>query len=235
MIDSVWTVPVRPSDINVTVRAFHTGPGPNTLVVTSQTKPQYIKYHDALFLPGVTKLFIQYDTTKGAHCGKATKSEMRQHIETHPSISMGLGTSKYARRRQKKGKQDRSENPNKVQDPSGKALLIPTTSDQVPNGQETSMSSTSDDSSPCPETPGKGEDRTKIPSNQTSENKKTKNDGASGLSTATDDTSLDISDQGERNDAGEKPRVLLIKKISERYKKLKHLRQESQKPGDMAV
>jgi hypothetical protein len=39
--------------------------------------------------------------------------------------------------------------------------------------------------------------------------------------------------QGERNDAGEKPRVLLIKKISERYKKLKHLRQESQKHGDI--
>ena len=58
----------------------------------------------------------------------------------------------------------------------------------------------------------------KIPSNQTSEKKKTKNDGASGLSTSTDATSLDISDQGERNDAGEKPRVL-IKKISERYKK----------------
>jgi hypothetical protein len=57
MIDSVWTVPVRPSDINVTVRAFHTAPGPNTLVVTSQPKPQYIKYHEALFLPGVTKFF----------------------------------------------------------------------------------------------------------------------------------------------------------------------------------
>ncbi len=77
MIDSVWTVPVRPSDINVTVRAFHTVPGPNTLVVTSQLKPQYIKYHEALFLPCVIKFFIQYDTTKGAHCGKATKAEMR--------------------------------------------------------------------------------------------------------------------------------------------------------------
>jgi hypothetical protein len=29
---------------------------------------------------------------------------------------MDLGTSKYARRRQKKGKEDRSENPNKVQE-----------------------------------------------------------------------------------------------------------------------
>ncbi len=73
MIDSVWTVPVRPSDINVTVRVFHTVPGPNTLVVTSQSNPQYIKYHEAL-------------------------------------------------RRQIKCKKDRSENPNKVQDPSGKAL-----------------------------------------------------------------------------------------------------------------
>ena len=69
--------------------------------------------------------------------------------------------------------------------------------------------------------------------NQTSENKKTKNDGARGLSIATDATSLDISDQGERNDTGKKPRVLLIKKISEWYKKVKHLRQESQKPGDI--
>jgi hypothetical protein len=226
MIDSVWTVPVRPSDTNVTVRAFHTVPGPNTLVVTSQSKPQYIKYHEAFFLPGVTKFFIQYDATKDAHCDKETKTEMRQHIETHQSISMGLGTSKYARCRQKKVKEDRSENPNKVQDPRGKTLLIPATSAQVPNGQETSISTASDDSVPCPETPGKGEDRTKIPSNQTSENKKTKNDGTSGLSTATDATSLDTSDQGEHNDTGEKPRVLLIKKISERYKKLKHLRQE---------
>ncbi len=179
MIDLVWTVPVRPSDINVTVRAFHAAPGPNSLVVTSQPKQQYIKYHEALFLPGVTKFFIQYNTTKGAHCGKATKAEMRQHIETHPSISMGLGTSKYARRRQKKGKEDRPENPNKVQDPRGKSLLIPVTLAQVPNGQETSISAVSDDSAPCPETPGKGVDRTKIPSNQTSENKKPKNDGAS--------------------------------------------------------
>ena len=38
---------------------------------------------------------------------------------------MGLGTSKYARRRQKKGKEDRSESPNKVQDPIGKTLLMP--------------------------------------------------------------------------------------------------------------
>jgi hypothetical protein len=60
MIDSVWTVPVRPSDINVTVRVFHTVPDSNTLVVTSQPKSQYIKYHEALFLPGVTKFFIQY-------------------------------------------------------------------------------------------------------------------------------------------------------------------------------
>jgi hypothetical protein len=89
---------------------------------------------------------------------------------------MGLGTSKYARRRQKKCKKDRSENPNKVQDPSGKALLIPATSAQVTNGQETSISAASDDSAPCLETPEKGEDRTKILSNQTSENKKTKND-----------------------------------------------------------
>ncbi len=70
MIDSVWTVPVRPSDINVTVPAFHTVPGPSTLVVTSQSKSQYIKYHETLFLPGVTKFFIQYDGTMGAHCGK---------------------------------------------------------------------------------------------------------------------------------------------------------------------
>ncbi len=77
MIDSVWTVPVRPSDINVTVRAFHTTPVPNTLVVTSQTKPQYIKYHEVLFLPDVTKFFLQYDTTKDAYCGKATKTEIR--------------------------------------------------------------------------------------------------------------------------------------------------------------
>ncbi len=67
------------------------------------------------------------------------------------------------------------------------------------------------------------------------QNKKTKNDGASGLSTATDVTSLDISDQGERNDTGEKPRVLLNKNFSERYKKIKHLRQESQKPGDIWI
>ncbi len=87
MIDSVWTVPVRPSDINVTVRAFHTVPGQNTLVVTSQPNPQYIKYHEALFLPGVTKFFIQYDATNGAHYGKETKAEMRQHIETHPSTA----------------------------------------------------------------------------------------------------------------------------------------------------
>jgi hypothetical protein len=207
MIDSVWTVPVRPSDINVIVRAFHTVPVPNTIVVTSQPKPQYIKYHEALFLPGVNKFFIQYDTTKGAHCGKVTNAEMCQHIETHPSISMGLDTSKYVRCRQKKGKKDRSENPNKVQD----------------------------DSAPCPETPEKGEDRTKIPSNQTSENKKTKNDDTSGISTATDVASLDISDQGKSNDVGEKPRVLLDKNFSERYKKLKHLRQESQKPGDIWI
>jgi hypothetical protein len=92
---------------------------------------------------------------------------------------MVLDTSEYARCRQKKGKEDRSENPNKVQDPIGKTLLITSTSVQVPNGQETSISAASDDSSPCPETSGKGEDRTKISSNQTSENKKTKNDGAS--------------------------------------------------------
>jgi hypothetical protein len=60
MIDSVWTVPVQQSDINVTIRAFHNAPGPNTLVVTSQSKPQYIKYHEPLFLPGDTKFFIQY-------------------------------------------------------------------------------------------------------------------------------------------------------------------------------
>jgi hypothetical protein len=194
MIDSVWTVPVRPSDINVTVKVFHTVPDPNTLVVTSQLKPQYIKYHEALFLPGVTKFFIQYDATKDVHCVKTTKTEMCQYIETHPSISMGLGTSKYARRRQKKCKKDRSENPNKVQDANGKALLIPSTSAQVPNGQETSISAASDDSEPCPATPEKEEDRTKIPSNQTSENKKTKNDGASGLSTATDATSTYLID-----------------------------------------
>jgi hypothetical protein len=88
-----------------------------------------MKYHEALFLPGVAKFFIQYDTRKDAHCGKATKEEIRHHIETLPSISMDLDTSKYVRRRQKKGKEDRSENPNKVQDPSGKALLIPETSD----------------------------------------------------------------------------------------------------------
>jgi hypothetical protein len=193
MIDSVWTVPVRPSDINVTVRAFHTVPGPNTLVVTSQPKSRYIKYYETLFPPDVTKFFIQYDETKG----KATKTEMRQNIETHPSISMVLDTSKYARRRQKKGKEDRSQNPNKVQEPSGKTLLIHVTSAQVPNEQETSISVASDDSTPCPETPGKGEDRTKIPSNQTAENNKTKNDFTSGLSTVTDVTSLDISDQGE--------------------------------------
>jgi hypothetical protein len=46
-------------------------------------------------------------------------------------------------------------------------------------------------------------------------------------------TSLDKSDQGESNDVEEKPRVLLTKKISERYKKLKNLRKESQKPGDI--
>ncbi len=112
-------------------------------------------------------------------------------------------------------------------------MLIPATSAQVPNGQETSISVTSNDSAPCPETPGKGEDRTKIPSNQTSENKKNKNDGTSGLSTATDSTSLDISDKGEHNDVGEKPRVLLIKIFLEWYKKLKHWRQESQNPGDI--
>jgi hypothetical protein len=56
MIDSVWTVPVRPSDINVTVRAFHTAPGPNTPVFTSQSKPQCIKHHEALVLPGVTNV-----------------------------------------------------------------------------------------------------------------------------------------------------------------------------------
>jgi hypothetical protein len=76
MIDSVWTVPVRPSDINVTVRAFHTVPDPNTLVVTSQSKPQYIKYHETFFLQGVTKFFIQYDTTKDAHCSKSTKTKI---------------------------------------------------------------------------------------------------------------------------------------------------------------
>ncbi len=80
---------------------------------------------------------------------------------------------------------------------------------------------------------GRRQNKITFESDSESENKKTKNDGASGLSTATDATSLDISDQGGRNDAGEKPRVLLIKKISERYKELKHLRQESQKPGDI--
>ncbi len=139
------------------------------------------------------------------------QAEMCQHIETHPSVSMGLGTSKYARCRQKKGKEDRSENPNKVQDPSEKELLIPATSTQTPNGQETSICAVSDDSAPCPETSGKGEDRTKIPSNQTSENKKTKNDGGSGLSTATDDTSLDVSDQGDRNDARRITRAHMVR------------------------
>jgi hypothetical protein len=94
---------------------------------------------------------------------------------------------------------------------------------------------TSDDSAPCPETPEKGEDRTKIPSDQTSENKKIKNDDASGFSTTTDGTSLNISDQGERNDSGENPRVLLIKKNSESHTNLNHLRQESQKTGDICL
>jgi hypothetical protein len=58
-----------------TVRVFHTDPVPNTLVVTSPSKTQYIKYHEVLFLPGVTKFFIQYDTTKDAHCDKTTKTE----------------------------------------------------------------------------------------------------------------------------------------------------------------
>jgi hypothetical protein len=100
-------------------------------------------------------------------------------------------------------------------------LIIPATSAQVPTGQETSISVALDDSAPCPVTPGKGEDRTKIPSNQTSENKKTKNDDTIGISTV---TSLDIYDPGQRNDAGEKPRVLLMKKISEWYKKSNPIR-----------
>jgi hypothetical protein len=94
---------------------------------------------------------------------------------------MGLDTSKYAQCRKKEDKEDRSENPNKVQDPSGKTLLIPTTSAQVPSGKETSISATSDDSALCPETPGKGEDRTRTSSNKSSENKKTKNDDTSGV------------------------------------------------------
>jgi hypothetical protein len=114
MIDSVWTVPVRPSDINLTVRAFHLSLT-NTLVVTSQSKPQYIKYHETLFLQGVTKFFIQYDTTKGTHCGIAT-------------------SQKYTMSRNVR----------------------------------------------------KGRGQNKIPLNQTSENKKTKNDGASGFSTDND-------------------------------------------------
>jgi hypothetical protein len=40
-------------------------------------------------------------------------------------------------------------------------------------------------------------------------------------------TSLDKSDQRESNDTEEKPRVLLTKKISDRYKKIKNLRKES--------
>ncbi len=54
--------------------------------------------------------------------------------------------------------------------------------------------------------------------NQTSENKNTKNDITNGFSTSTDSTSLDVSDQGDRDDTGEKPRVLLNKKNSELYK-----------------
>ncbi len=38
------------------------------------------------------------ESTKGTNCGKATKTEMRKHIETHPSISIGLGTSAYLHR-----------------------------------------------------------------------------------------------------------------------------------------
>jgi hypothetical protein len=80
MIDSIWTVPVRPSDINVTVRTFNTVPDPNALVVTNQSKPQYIKYHEALFLPGVTKFFIQYDTTKDAHFTVAKQQRQKYGI-----------------------------------------------------------------------------------------------------------------------------------------------------------
>ena len=92
----------------------------------SQAEPPYINHHEALFLPGVTKFFIQYDSTKGVHCAKVNKAEMSQYIETHPSISMDLGTSKYVRCRQKKGQKDNSE-----------------TSDHASSGHDVFISSTS--------------------------------------------------------------------------------------------
>ena len=51
---------------------------------------------------------------------------MSQYIETHPSISMDLGTSKYGRCRQKKGQKGSSE-----------------TSDQVLSGHDVFISPTS--------------------------------------------------------------------------------------------
>ena len=103
MQDSVWTVPVFPPNVSVTVRVFdhRSPPAPFTMVVTNADRPKYIQYHETLFLPGVTKFFTQYHPSQGVYCGTATKTNIRKYIETHPSISLGLGTSKYVSRRQK--------------------------------------------------------------------------------------------------------------------------------------
>ena len=84
MIDSVWTVPVRPSDINVTVRAFHADPGPNTPVFTSQPTPQCIKHHEALVLPGVTNAAAYWNSPIYLHSPR--------HLQVHSVTEKGQGS-----------------------------------------------------------------------------------------------------------------------------------------------
>jgi hypothetical protein len=83
MQDAVWTIPVMMEE---QFKSFDAE-------VTPQPRDPFAQLHESLFLPGVTKFFIQVESTKGTSCGKVTKAEMRKHIENHPSISIGLDTS----------------------------------------------------------------------------------------------------------------------------------------------
>jgi hypothetical protein len=70
--------------------------------------------HESLFLPGVTKIFIQVDATnltEGCELWEDHEGRhMRKHIEprNHPSISIGLGTSSNLQRR---GQRLKTQNP----------------------------------------------------------------------------------------------------------------------------
>jgi hypothetical protein len=75
--NTVWTIPVM---MEKQVQSFNT-------VVALQPGYVFMKLYESRFLPGVTRFFIQVDTTQGTSCGKVTKTDMRKHIENHPSIS----------------------------------------------------------------------------------------------------------------------------------------------------